>query len=104
MDKKKNNLSLLFGVPGLLGQIIGRIMLTQVSDDPNTAPTGQEIMMALGGLGIALLGTALLVVGLAFYARAKGRHWAWCFMGFLSIIGLIVLACLKDQHKEQAPE
>jgi len=48
---------------------------------------------------VMLVGTVLLIIGLAYYARAKGRHPAWCLMGFLSVIGLIVLACLKDYGK-----
>ena len=45
------------------------------------------------GLGMLamLAGTALLLAGFAYYAKAKGRHPAWCLMAFLSIIGLIVL-------------
>ena len=49
------------------------------------------------GIAISLLGTVLLLEGFAYYAKAKGRNPAWCLMAFLSIIGLIVLACLKDR-------
>ena len=49
------------------------------------------------GLAVSLVGTVLLLIGLAFYAKAKGRHPAWCLMAFLSLIGLIVLALLKDK-------
>ena len=52
------------------------------------------------GLLVSLVGTGLLMAGLAFYALAKGRSPAWCLMGLLSIIGLIVLACLKDLAPE----
>ncbi len=46
---------------------------------------------------LVLLGTVLLIIGLVYYAKAKGRHPAWGIMGLLSIIGLIVLALLKDR-------
>jgi hypothetical protein len=49
------------------------------------------------GSVITLAGTALLITGLVFYAKAKGHHPAWCLMAFLSIIGLIILSCLKDK-------
>lgn len=52
---------------------------------------------------IILTGTILLVVGLSYYARAKGRNGFWGLFGLISPIGLIglivgvaVLACLKD--------
>ena len=81
MIKSHNNTSLAFGIPGLILQVAGQVM-------------GQPIVL--------LVGTVLLMVGLAFYAKAKGRSPAWCLMGFLSLIGLIVLACLKDLAPEEA--
>ena len=75
MNKKYNNISLIIGIPGLLLQIHGNV---------------------IGRPWIAILGTLLLIIGLAYYALAKGRNPAWCLMGFLSIIGLIVLGLLKD--------
>lgn len=98
MIRKYNNISLAFGAPGLVIQIGGYVM-SQVSTDP---------MLALLGALISLAGTALLLVGLAFYAQAKARHPAWCLMGFASIVGLIVLACLKDRSgdslRQPAPQ
>lgn len=47
-----------------------------------------------------IVGTVLFMVGLAYYAKAKGRNAASCLMCFLSIIGLIVVGCLKDLEKE----
>ena len=79
MNKIYNNISLGLGAPGIVLQIWGNII-------------GQPIML--------ILGTILLMIGLAYYAMAKGRNPAWCLMGFLSIIGLIVLGCLKDLAKE----
>ena len=79
MNKIYNNISLGLGAPGIVLQIWGNII-------------GRPIML--------ILGTILLMIGLAYYAMAKGRNPAWCLMGFLSIIGLIVLGCLKDLEKE----
>jgi hypothetical protein len=76
MITKYNNVSLAFGIPGIVLQLVGAF-----------APS----------VLVQLLGTALLIVGLAYYAKAKGRNPAWCLFAFLSIIGLIVLACLKDR-------
>jgi hypothetical protein len=82
MIAKYNNVSLALGVPGLILQVAGNIL--SHSNRP------------LGGL-LLLVGTALLVAGLAYYAIAKGRSGWWGLFGFLSIIGLIILACLKDR-------
>lgn len=79
MIKKYNNISLAWGIPGIVLQIAGNV---------------------IGELLVILVGTILLMVGLAYYAKAKGRSPAWCLMGFFSLIGLIVLACLKDLEKE----
>ena len=79
MIKKYNNISLAWGIPGIVLQIAGHVV-------------GQPLLL--------LVGTILLMIGLAYYGKAKGRSPAWCLMGFLSIIGLIVLACLKDLERE----
>ncbi len=84
MIKRYNNLSLVFGVPGILAQLLGNYFRMSNPD-------------SLNGLLITLGGTGLLLVGFAYYALAKGRSPAWCLMAFLSCIGLVVLACLKDK-------
>lgn len=83
MIARYNNLSLALGVPGLIMQIAGNLMRS----NPENASTG---------LAVAVIGSVLLIVGLALYAMAKGRSPAWGLMGLLSIIGLIVLAMLQD--------
>ncbi len=80
MIKQYNNISLAVGIPGLIVQLYGRFQ-------------GMPL--------VSIIGTVLFMVGLAYYAKAKGRNPAWCLMALLSIIGLIVLACLKDLEKEE---
>ena len=92
MIAEYNKKSLVFGIPGIILQIAGNFMRT---------PNG--LFTPLGWLAV-LGGTALLLVGLAFYAKAKGRHSAWCLFAFLSLIGLIVLACLKDKSEQPSHE
>lgn len=48
------------------------------------------------GTLLALAGTAMVLTGFAYYAKAKGRSPVWCLAGFLSLIGLVILALLKD--------
>lgn len=88
MDAAQNRTSLMFGVPGIVLQIVGALMGRDI------IPGGETV-----GLIVQIAGTILLIVGLSFYARAKGRHPAWGLLGLLSIIGLIVLAVLPDRRK-----
>jgi hypothetical protein len=83
MIARYNNISLALGIPGIILQVVGQIM----RGNPENA--------TVGGL-VLLVGTVLLIGGLAMYAKAKGRSLAWGLMGFLSLIGLIALALLKD--------
>jgi hypothetical protein len=81
--ERYNKISLMAGVPGIVLQVVGQIMRQN--------PAQQTI-----GYLVLALGTALLLFGLAYYAMAKGRNPASCLLAFLSIIGLIILACLSD--------
>jgi hypothetical protein len=85
MIAQYNRRSFVFGIPGFVLQVAGTFQRT---------PDG---LMTLPGAGLTLLGTGLLLVGLAYCAKAKGQHPAWCLLAFLSIIGLIALAILKDK-------
>lgn len=58
------------------------------------------------GVIISIVGTALIMVGIAYYAESKGRSPYWGLLGLLShtiiglIISIIILACLKDLKKD----
>lgn len=89
MLKEYNSKSLAYGLPGLVLQVAGRLM---AEFHPGLAFLGNVVM---------LLGTGLLMAGLAYYAMAKGRDPAWCMMALLSVVGLLVLARLEDRSDEQ---
>ena len=76
MIKKYNNTSLAMGIPGLIIQAYGGISHIPV---------------------IQLIGTVAVLTGFFYYAKAKGRHPAFCLLAFLSFIGLLILAVLKDE-------
>ena len=80
MIKRYNDISLALGTPGIILQIVG--IFNQAS--------------LFGSLAL-LAGTGLLIAGLAYYAIAKGRSGWWGLCGFLSWIGLVILALLKDR-------
>jgi hypothetical protein len=83
--------SLALGVSGLVLQIAGNFLPMFITPTPGVMQLRRVLLIG---------GTTLLIVGLLYYARAKGRHPAWGLMGFLSLIGLIVLACLKDHARD----
>lgn len=90
MIKRYNNLSLALGIPGIVLQIAGNFIVQM----------NQESAVGLLGVPVLLLGTALLIAGLAYYAIAKGHSGWWGLCGFLSCLGLLILALLKDKAPE----
>ena len=55
---------------------------------------GTEIGLAIRGIG-----SILFIIGCCFYAKGKGYNGAWGLLGLLSLIGLLILVCMKDKHK-----
>ena len=88
MIKAYNNKSLALGLPGFVLQFAGLLVK---NFRPELARLGSVLL---------LLGTALLMAGLAYYAMAKGRNPAWCLMAVFSLLGFIVLGLLKDHSGE----
>jgi hypothetical protein len=83
--KRYNNLSFLFFIPGVILQIIGLVR------------QGNEQELNPITTGLLLLGTVLAIIGFGYYAKAKGRSMVWGLAGFLGLIGLVILALLKDR-------
>ena len=81
MLRALNRKSLVYGVPGLLIQGVGIVIHP----------------------AMILLGTVLLIIGLAYYAKAKGHSGLFGLFGLLSWVGILVLIVLKD-HYETAEE
>lgn len=94
MTTKYARLGLAFGLPGLLAQGTGHILTSVMSRSQSG--------LALAGFGVVLgaAGTVLLLVGMAFYAKAKGQHPAWAGLAFLSVIGVAVLVLLDDNSDD----
>jgi hypothetical protein len=90
MIAQYNTISLAFGVPGIVIRI-GGYVAGLVLESPT---------LALAGF---TAGSALLTVGLCYYAMAKGRSPALGLLGLFGLIGLIVLGILKDMSKEPSP-
>jgi hypothetical protein len=85
--KRYNNLSFLFFIPGVILQVAGFILNKDQPPDSFNAIA----------LVLLIAGTVLAITGFGFYAKAKGRSPAWGIAGFLGLLGLLVLALLKDR-------
>jgi len=98
MIAEYNRKSLYWGIPGAFIQLGGiSVQASQASGDPGISMTPAELA---GARFVLLVGTVLLMIGLYYYAKAKGRNGFWGLFGLLGIIGVIVLACLKDISPE----
>jgi uncharacterized membrane protein YhaH (DUF805 family) len=89
MIAQYNRKSLYWGIPGAWLHLSGVMVL--VAHDGIADITTRTVI---------LVGTVLLMIGLSYYAKAKGRNGFWGLFGFLGIIGVIVLACLKNISPE----
>lgn len=96
MIAKYNRRSFYWGVPGVL-LLIGGIFVLACSSETDYIALPIFIVFIVAG-------RILLLVGLAYYAKAKGRSWAWCFFALLGIIGLIALLLLKDRTESVLSE
>jgi len=88
MIARYNRLSFVYGVPGIALQIVGYFM----------AGLGQGASASLG-IFFMVLGIVALMIGLAYYAKARGQSWTWCAAGLLSILGLLLLLLLQDKSE-----
>jgi hypothetical protein len=96
MIARYRQLSFLWGIPGFFLHFFSLAGLAGLE------PTGKTSWPAIvaGGLFLVLANVPLFI-GLAYSARAKGRHPMWCLFGFLGLIGFMVLACLDDRAPPQ---
>lgn len=46
------------------------------------------------------VGSISFIIGCYYYAKGKCRSGYWCLLGLLSIVGLVILVCLKDRSRE----
>ncbi len=86
-----------WGVPGFLVQTAGYILgLTIETPKDNWAFFFVSISLMYGG-------AAVLGIGLAHLAKAKGRHGAWGTFALLSFLGVLFVAALPDRTVRTVP-
>ena len=74
---------------------VGLGIILQLAGTSFTFEAGYSNFINLIGAFVFLVGMALFIWGLCMYAKGKGRHWLWGFLGLFNVIGLIVLFFLK---------
>lgn len=89
----------MFGVPGLALQIVCVFAINMIAAKATgNGPMPPAGLIALFELGV-IAGDVLLIVGLCFYAKAKGYSPFLGLLGLLSCLGLLILAILPDKTK-----
>jgi hypothetical protein len=83
-----------FGIPGLL--LFGGSILTSY-----LVPKALPSWISAPLLAIWLVGVVLLIIGLCFYAKAKGYLAVWGFLLPITGIGLLVLTLLRDRTEDR---
>ena len=94
MIKRCNRQSLIFGVSGI---VLRFSALVPVLLFPAHSAVGGSIAVIMFALG-----TGLLFTGLVYYAKAKGRSGAFALLGLFDLLGIIILASLKDLDPESS--
>jgi hypothetical protein len=104
MIAKYNRKSLILGIPGLLLQLgcifISNLIAAKAKSGGTPLPDSLALLLAVG----SLTGALLLIIGLSFYAKAKGYSAVLGLLGLLSCIGLLILALLPDKTKGQTDD
>jgi hypothetical protein len=104
MIAKYNRKSLVLGIPGLLLQVgcifTANLITAKARSGGATPPDALALFLAAG----SLVGAVLLIIGLGFYAKAKGYSAVLGLLGLLSCIGLLILAVLPDKTKDQSDD
>lgn len=101
MDARLTKQSLIIGGAGVVLQTAGyvwavsqnRLFLSVVDYDKYPPIAG----------AMTVVGSIMLLAGLALYAQAKGRSRWWGLMGLFSIFGLFVLALLPNLRPSDDP-
>jgi len=87
MDARHHTRGQRWVIAGLATQAVAIIAIKSVT---HPSPLG------LGAAILAMLGTAAYMIGLAYYAKAKGYRAAWCVLGLFSLLGLTIILSLPD--------
>jgi hypothetical protein len=88
MIKQRHYSGLFLWIPGMIAQAIGFMVLERQPEDSS------QVLLALL---LVLGGTVLAIAGFALYAKAKGQSALWGCAGVMGMLGLILVARLRDE-------
>jgi hypothetical protein len=104
MIAKYNRKSLALGIPGIILQLgclfATNLIAAKAKSGGATPPDSLALLLAAG----SLVGSLLFIIGLCYYAKAKGYSSVFGLLGLLSCIGLLILAVLPDKKKGQTDD
>jgi hypothetical protein len=83
---------MILGVCAIIGGLILAILVR--GSTPQSEPTPALVWVFVG---VAASGLVMMGVGAVYHVKARGRHWAWVFLTFLDIPGIIILSRLRDR-------
>jgi len=93
MLKSYSKKSLKFAIIGITGQIVVTA-LTLLFEIVPSAYQAINISVAL----IQITFGILIIMGFWYYLKAKGRSPFWLILLFFNLIGIIIIASLKDKY------
>lgn len=88
-----------FRMSGIVLQLVFPALIIVLGQDIPPGSSAEAIILPLMG-GCIISGGLSILVGLGYYARAKGRSRLWCWLGLLGIVGILVLWILPDNWVE----
>ncbi|MEO8426347.1 MAG: hypothetical protein ABI651_04460 [Verrucomicrobiota bacterium] len=94
--------SLAIGIPGIVLQLVFYVSIPSlISNDPGLSSIATQ-WVAIASVVAPAAGTVLFIIGLCYYAKAKGYNGSLGFLGMLSCVGLLIIALLPDRTKKRA--
>jgi len=77
-------------------------LMAPSSGGASTTPAWVWVVILSGFL--AFIGSIFWFWGCYLWVKLKNRHWAFTFLGFLSLIGILIISSLDDRSDKATKE
>jgi len=94
MIREYSRKSLAIGIPAIALQAVPVLVWG------NVGIMSSSTWVTTASVVVPLVGSALFIVALCYYAKAKGYNGALGLLGMLSCLGLLIVALLPDRTKK----
>lgn len=71
---------------------------------PSAGETPAWVWLIILSTILSFIGTVFWFWGCYLWVKLKNRHWAFTFLGFLSLIGILIISSLDDRSDKAARE